>query len=341
MRVLILWTYQTSFIEASILELEKRGFEVEIYYLEPNDKYPPFSIENSRIRRYFMHEVKNRIKAPEKKWDFVFCIGWHIRPYLIFLIKNRKLKRIMYMDNQYVHTIKQKLFTRIGKIFVELCYDAAFVPGDRQLNYAKMIGFSSQKVQVGGVSYDSSVYSLKTNTIRSEGNFVFVGRIAQEKGLEELISAHRLYCEVSKRQVKLTLIGPKDDLEIETSEYLEYIGYRYPSEVVEYLSKARFFVFPSHREAWGVALVEAAAVGCALISSRNVGATDHLLTPTNGILIGDVNVESILNALLESDNWTEEDLAKASKVSASLAQLYKPENWCDSLLKCLSMASYS
>lgn len=82
----------------------------------------------------------------------------------------------------------------------------------------------------------------------------------------------------------------------------------------------------------GVALVEAAAAGCSLITSRFVGSADHVLTEMNGILLSEIDSESICHALLESDGWDKQQIALAGKVSTTLASKYTPQQWSNRLL---------
>jgi len=332
-RVLILWSFQTSFIEAAVRELDSRGIEVDIYYIAPNSQYPKYPVSNSKIRRYFLNEVGKKVSKEPEGWDLVFCMGWHILPYLRFLLLNPKLKSVMYMDNQFLGKKKQVFFTHVGKIFVKIFYDAAFVPGNRQVVYAELIGFPPERIYTGGVSYDAEIYYERFNTNRNLGTFVFVGRIAHEKGIEELIDGYKLYRKVSERPVDLVIIGPPEDISLKSEEHILIENYLYPEKIAAYLAKARFFVFPSKLEAWGVALIEAAASGAPLISTRHVGAADHVIRNSNGIIIEEVNPKAICDALLMSDEWNETSVSLASKVSAELAQQYSPVKWADKFLK--------
>jgi len=333
MKILILWSFQTSFIEASISELERLGCEVEVYYLKPTEQYPAYKTPSTNTARYFLNEVDNKVKANRRDWDIVFCLGWHILPYIKFLLANRHLFRIMCMDNQYLKKPKQRFLRRFSKPFVRCLFDAAYVTGHRQAEFAKMIGFKKSEIFTGGFAYNDAVFTNLDLLSQERDMFVFVGRFAQEKSILELIEGYAKYREVSSLKVPLVLIGPEEDYFIEASSGIEVHSYLYPQELILKLNRARFFVFPSRYEPWGVALVEAAAAGCPLITSRFVGASDHVLSEINGILLEEIDPDSICRALLQSDNWSQGQIQIASKVSSSLALKYTTRNWAERLLR--------
>ena len=332
MKILILWSFQTSFIEASISELERLGCEVEVYYLKPTEQYPAYNIENTQTVRHFLNEMDYKVDSKGKNWDLVFCMGWHIHPYTKFLFMNPNITRIMYMDNQYLGKPKQKILKGISKPIIRILFDAAYVAGYRQSEFAKMIGFKESTIFTGGVAYDDAIF----NSLESDSNerdiFVFVGRFAREKAIIELLEGYRKYRDLSLLKIPLVMIGPSEDYVIESAAGIEVHSYLYPEELIIKLKRARFFVFPSRYEPWGVALVEAAAAGCPLISSRFVGAADHILTEINGILLEEINSDTICQALLQSDQWNPKQIQNASKVSSNLALKYSTEKWAEKLL---------
>jgi len=333
MNILILWSFQSSFIEASISELEQLGCEVEVYYLQPSKQYPAYKVKRSKTIRHFLNGVENRVDAKGKTWDLVFCMGWHILPYSRFLLMNRGLRRVMYMDNQYLGTRKQKLLKIVSKPIIRLLFDAAYVAGHRQKEFAKMIGFKESKIFTGGIAYDNTVFSPPSSNFYEKDRFVFIGRLAREKSILELLEGYSKYRDLSSLKLPLVLIGPEEDFTAESADGVEVHPYLYPKDLILELSRARFFVFPSKFEPWGVALVEAAAAGCSLITSRFVGSADHVLTEMNGILLSEIDSDSICNALLESDGWNQQQITLAGKVSTTLASKYTPQQWSNRLLQ--------
>lgn len=183
-----------------------------------------------------------------------------------------------------------------------------------------------------GLLIDESIFNIVDSHSIDRDKFVFVGRFAREKAILELLEGYKKYRGSSSLKIPLVLIGPEEDYKVEAATDIEVHPYLYPEELIKKLKRARFFVFPSRFEPWGVALVEAAAAGCPLITSRFVGAADHLITEINGILIEKIDSESICQALLESDKWNLEQIQIASEVSGQLAMKYSSENWAKRLI---------
>ena len=333
MKILILWSFQTSFIEASISELERLGCEVEVYFLKPTEQYPAYNIANTQTVRHFLNEIGYKVNSKGKNWDLVFCMGWHILPYSKFLLMNRNFLRIMYMDNQYLGKPKQKFLRLISKPVIRSLFDAAYVAGRLKAEFAKMIGFKESTIFTGGVAYDDRIFRCIPSEVSDERNiFVFVGRFAREKSILELLEGYGKYRDLSSLKIPLVLIGPSEDFTVQNADGIEVHSYLYPDDLILKLQKAKFFIFPSKHEPWGVALVEAAAAGCPLIASRFVGAADHILTEINGILLEEIDSDTICQALLESDDWNPGQIQIASQVSRNLAHKYSTGKWADRLL---------
>ena len=109
----------------------------------------------------------------------------------------------------------------------------------------------------------------------SEYNAVFVGRIHPSKGIDDLLLVWQQVL-LHKPQAKLALIGKGEDkmmrfyqTKIEASglsEHISMLGFLPDNEVSRLLSETRFLVFPSHEEGYGMAVAEAIAHGCQVVS---------------------------------------------------------------------------
>jgi glycosyltransferase involved in cell wall biosynthesis len=135
--------------------------------------------------------------------------------------------------------------------------------------------------------------------------FVSVGRIVQDKGIDELVKAFSAVYETNK-QIRLILVGAfEDDLDPISDEARQIInthpGILQPgwSETVEYFMHFAFaLVHPSHREGFPNVLLQAGAMHCPIICSRiegNVDIVDHEKTG----LIFEARNQNDLQAMLE------------------------------------------
>ncbi len=157
--------------------------------------------------------------------------------------------------------------------------------------------------------FNSCRWSLEDkNGIRSElglteNNFViaFVGRLAREKGIIELISAFKAL-RAKYNDLHLLLIGPVDEHEIQ--QYLSswcvlpgvhYVGHTATPE--RYLAITNLLCLPSYREGFGTVVIEAAAMAIPTVGSKVTGLIDAIEDKKTGILVEAKDVESLQNSL--------------------------------------------
>jgi glycosyltransferase involved in cell wall biosynthesis len=134
----------------------------------------------------------------------------------------------------------------------------------------------------------------------------FVGRIAKEKGIVELIQAF-LSLVHNHYNADLLLIGPLDQdrggqdfvptENLTKSSRIHYIGYADAPE--RYLSISDIFCLPSYREGFGTVVIEAAAMGLPCVGTRIYGLADAVQDGQTGILVPPQDAEALKNALMQ------------------------------------------
>ncbi len=113
---------------------------------------------------------------------------------------------------------------------------------------------------------------------------LFVGRLAREKGVADLLAAFE---QLGQRHpdLHLLLVGPDEDGHdevVRNAPRIHRVGY---TEVVEeYMAAADVFCLPSHREGFGLVLIEAGAMGLPVVASRIYGVTDAVVDGDSGLL---------------------------------------------------------
>lgn len=121
---------------------------------------------------------------------------------------------------------------------------------------------------------------------------IFVGRIAPDKGIAELISAFKELLKMDYN-VDLLLLGPHDkdcgginSLDLDSARQcprLHYLGYAESPE--KYLAISDIFCLPSYREGFGTVVIEAAAAGLPTVGTAIYGLTDAVVDGETGILV--------------------------------------------------------
>ena len=143
--------------------------------------------------------------------------------------------------------------------------------------------------------------------------FGFCGRICNDKGIPELVDAFELFQKLhSKIKAKLLFIGRFDTrdgiseekkLQIESNKDIVISGHIDKAEVPYYYSILDVFVFPSHREGFGMCVVEASAMEKPILDSRAHGCVDAIVEHETGEYI-DLSAEGIckgMEQMLDAD----------------------------------------
>jgi glycosyltransferase involved in cell wall biosynthesis len=135
----------------------------------------------------------------------------------------------------------------------------------------------------------------------------FVGRLVSYKGLPGLLRTWKNLSKVHRNAVLLLVGGGSLDIHNCESELRNYVRSHdllgsvhfcgEVSNVHEYLQASDIFVFPTEREAFGIALVEAMACGLPVVATPVGGSRDFLTHGQNGLLVKPGNEEELRVAL--------------------------------------------
>jgi glycosyltransferase involved in cell wall biosynthesis len=140
------------------------------------------------------------------------------------------------------------------------------------------------------------ISSKKRNDLRNElditdKDFVlaYCGRLVKDKGIVELVDA---FLELNRKNsnYKLLLVGmfeERDALpekikqEILTNKSIIYTGF-VNDDIQYYYSLMDLFIFPSYREGFGMAVLEASAMNIPVIVSKSTGCIDSIQEGVTG-----------------------------------------------------------
>jgi len=128
----------------------------------------------------------------------------------------------------------------------------------------------------------STIMSISTNTL------LFVGRLAEAKGIDVLIES-MLYIDP---KIQLIIIGDgpmRDNLKKLAAKYnltqrIKFIGRQPRPKVIDWMIKSRAIVTPSTYEPQGIVILEAASVGKPIIASNSCGIPEFIEDGINGML---------------------------------------------------------
>lgn len=152
--------------------------------------------------------------------------------------------------------------------------------------------------------------SLKDELNLTETNKVilFVGRIARDKGIAELLTAFTKVSSKDKDAV-LVLVGPfeqegksiVDSISENVRQYIRLVGYC--EEPEKYMAIADILCLPSYREGFGTVIIEAGAMGVPSVGTDIYGLSDAIQNGVTGILVkvaDPISLESGILSLLSN-----------------------------------------
>ena len=143
--------------------------------------------------------------------------------------------------------------------------------------------------------------------------FGFCGRICNDKGVPELVDAFEMFQKRhSDIKSKLLFIGrfdtrdgvsPHKRQQIEDNKDIVVSGHIDKNKIPYYYSMLDVFVFPSHREGFGMCVIEASAMEKPILDSRAHGCIDAIVEHETGEYI-DLSTEGIckgMEMMLDAD----------------------------------------
>ncbi|MFV0587857.1 glycosyltransferase [Bacteroides reticulotermitis] len=169
-------------------------------------------------------------------------------------------------------------------------------------------GIDAQNIFNPALLDNSKVEFLRSKIGLEEANIVFgyCGRICNDKGIPELVDGFEMFQKLHPNvKVKLLFIGGFDTRDgvsegkkrqIETNKDIIISGHISKGEIPYYYTLLDCFVFPSHREGFGMCVVEASAMKVPILDSKAHGCVDAIVEHETGEYI-DLSAEGICKGM--------------------------------------------
>lgn len=173
--------------------------------------------------------------------------------------------------------------------------------GNQQTFLDSHIVKDSQCCVLNGAGVNLEHYTFaKYPTGEDETRFLFIGRIMQEKGVDELFAAmERLHSE--GMPCSLDVLGDyEEDYKAKIEQYeaagwLRFHGYQ--KDVRPFVASCHCFVLPSWHEGMANTNLECAAMGRPLITSRIHGCMEAVIEGKSGLLCDAKNADSLYESM--------------------------------------------
>jgi glycosyltransferase involved in cell wall biosynthesis len=354
MKVAILWTRLSGYLNACMKELASRpGVELCVIH-EAADSEAPFDEEQfgwiaERSEWNIQPDLDFlRRKMQEFSPDILVISGWAVRSYRRIAKEYRgKCVRVMTMDNPWNSEPKQVIGTWISPFYVQPITDFAWVAGERQAVFARKLGFQEGAILRGVLSCDQAAFAAVHQGRIASGRtvphaFLYAGRFSSEKGLDVLVQAYTMYRARSVDAWPLICCGagPLRPL-LEDKEGINIEGFVQPKSLpARFASSGCLILSSTIFEHWSLVIHEAASAGLIVLSSEKAGASVHLVQPGyNGFIVGSGDANGLAKRMSDISTMSDAELDAMSQASYSLSRQYSPQLWADTLLRAASSCS--
>lgn len=176
------------------------------------------------------------------------------------------------------------------------------------------------------------VYRIQSmvNLSEDEKLLVFVGRIAQEKSIDEIIKAFSLVKE-NNLKVKLMIVGGGPSLDelknlsisLEFKDYVYFMGKQPFSEVVNYYKAADGFISASTSETQGMTYIEALSSGLVVLARHDEVLEDLIIENKNGYFFD----SNIYDAIEKFNSLSKEELDNMKETCMASVQCYDADTF--------------
>ena len=174
----------------------------------------------------------------------------------------------------------------------------------------------NKKIVIIPNGVDTTIFKPGNNDLRSDLYILFVGRLVEQKGVDNLLRAFVHVREFFPHyKLKIVGTGPCDDAYLRLADclvirdYVEFIGWRESAELAELYRNASVVVIPSIYEPFGMTALEAMACGSPVVASNTGGLREIIKHQETGCLVrpGDhLDIAQWIMALLHRDDWRRE-----------------------------------
>ena len=218
MRIAILWTRLSGYLNACLRALASRP-DVELYVCNQspanNAHFPEadFSWLNNRYEWILRPDVSVLSDQLLKfRPHVILGANWSIREYRKI---NRQFRgrdvRVVCIDNQWHATLRQVMGRCVARVYLHHLYDAIYVTGERQADWARCMGFKQSQIWYGCYSCDTHQFGIIAEQRQSlpviPEQFLYVGRLEKEKAISELFRAYQQYRQQVDRPWPMMVVG--------------------------------------------------------------------------------------------------------------------------------------
>jgi glycosyltransferase involved in cell wall biosynthesis len=345
MKAIFLYTELADYTMACFKKHLERHPEDEIHVVHyPVNPEAPFHFES--VFNLFLYsraemeiadvwDIFNRSQP-----DVILCSGWNDAFYNKFVKAVCKLVPVyLCFDNVFRYTLKQVIGLGLARWMFRGVYTGVWVPGAKQVEFARLLGFPPERIYTGFYSTDTQRFSgmYEANKESKERQFprkfLCVARYVPQKGLEAMWEAFSDLCNEEQSDWEMWCAGTGENFEDRMIHpKIKHLGFVQPKDFDHLVQECGVFILPSMFEPWGVAVNEFAAAGFPMILSKRVGSSAEFLEEgVNGFGFMPGKTKQIKEAMKKMMGLPTETLVKMGEESHRISNKYNAVGWSETL----------
>lgn len=237
---------------------------------------------------------------------------------------------------QWYRTLYRRLASRLidaiccnGSLCLEYCRDVLHV-SEGKLSVGQMAADTKNLAEACANVPQGAVESLKLRLDLSGRVFLYVGRLVEVKGLNELLKAWR---DAALTDATLLLVGDgplRQSLEefcrADKLDNVVFAGNVDYGGIAEYYRASDIFIIPTLQDNWSLVVPEAMACGLPVASSIYNGCWPELVTPENGWTFDPLKPDDFVDVLKKIHVMDKLRLHEMGERSRGIVVDYSPDS---------------
>ena len=261
----------------------------------------PFKVLNEgafETRNVLLSIIRLAALVKSVKFRTVMVGGWDLWEFWFLTFICFRSRRALTLESTPIDSrcdgirgfSKRRFLSRIHLVFAS---------GSLHAQLATNLGFTGKTVITRGVGIINKIQECRSTTRPYQKSFLFLGRLAEEKNLHELLT---LFHKLPECNLLIAGQGPlEESLRKEAGPNITWLGHVPNPQIDALFKEVDFLLLPSIRETWGLVVEEALARGVPVILSSNCGASELITSGQNGFIF-QLNEKSSLLELIQSIN---------------------------------------
>lgn len=321
-------------------ELVKMQYELHVFWYAkaPKTSYRAPKIEHVTQYNRFDYRISTDLIKMVDTFSpkMIVCGGWTDSVYnkTALYFKKKGIPTVVMSDTQW-RGGKQWYNVLTSPFRMKRYFSHFFAAGILQFDYARKLGFSTEKILLHSLTGDIDLFKSVDITKKRDDyprRILYVGRFVEVKALDILIDAWNRIEDKKGWVLELVGEGPLKS-KIEESSNVVIKDFMSQEELVKEAQNSGCFILPSRFEPWALVIHEFAAAGLPLLCSSYCGAVRHfLINGYNGFEFNPNDIDTVVKSISRILNMSIDELILMSERSRELSQRITPEIVATTLL---------